>query len=182
MNSGSNIKSWQLHLELWCEHQQKPQGRDIHCESLPPGVTHGAPTAPEKSQDRACEPTHTLCVLRTDTTTQLRQVLQGACWRNPIHPSQTAIPTPLPWLTSLWLTLAQLRGRAVNPNRERFQLKIDPRNKCMYVLNSQHDLPNYCSGVTEGRSGTVWWEQEYLMPLLLTNILDCEIMALRSLF
>lgn len=24
----------------------------------------------------------------------------------------------------------------------------------------------------------MWWEQEYLMPVLLTNILDCEIMAL----
>lgn len=50
----------------------------------------------------------------------------------------------------------------------------------MHLFNSQHELSNYCSGITEAWSGTVWWEQKYLMPVLLTNILDCEIMALGS--
>lgn len=50
----------------------------------------------------------------------------------------------------------------------------------MHLFNSQHGLSNYCSGITEAWSGTVWWEQKYLMPVLLTNILDCEIMALGS--
>lgn len=47
----------------------------------------------------------------------------------------------------------------------------------MHLFNSQHDPSNYCSGRPKGWSGTVWWEQEYLMPVLLTNISDCEILA-----
>lgn len=50
----------------------------------------------------------------------------------------------------------------------------------MHLFNSQHDPRNYCSGRTNGWSGTVRWEKEYLMPVLLTNIFDCEILALRN--
>lgn len=46
-NAGSNVKSWQLQLELQWKQKQKPPGRGILSQSLPPGEAGGAP-APAK--------------------------------------------------------------------------------------------------------------------------------------
>lgn len=180
-NLGSNAKSWQLHLEWQCKQKQKPQGWGILSKSLPPGVTGGVPS-PSREVSRLSVWTHIHVLHVVDwhhnltTESSAASPAEGTptfsldCHSHP----PTMAHQPLNYTgTTLW-------GRAVNPNREPFQLQEDPRNKCMYVFNSQHDLSNYCSGITEGWSGTVWWEQEYLMPVLLTNILDWEIMALGS--
>lgn len=43
------MQSWQLQLELQWKQKQKPQGRGILSESLPPGEAGGAPTPAKKS-------------------------------------------------------------------------------------------------------------------------------------
>lgn len=139
-------------------------------------------TAPAKVSDRAYELMDALSAVDWHHNLTTESPVTNPAEGTPNFPP-TIIPTLLPWLTSPWITLAQLcGGPAVNPNREQFQLEKHPRNKCMYLFNSQHDLSKYCSGITEGWNGTAWWEKEYLMPVLLTNILDCKIMALGSFF
>lgn len=49
-NSGSNVKSWQLQLELQWKPKQKAQGRGILRESLPPGEAGGAPAPARDSR------------------------------------------------------------------------------------------------------------------------------------
>lgn len=87
------------------------------------------------------------------------------------HPSYYGSPA--------WITVAQLCGALLWTQTENCSSckKTPEINVCIY---SQHDLSKYCSVITEGWNGTVSWEKEYLMPVLLTNILDCEIMALGS--